>query len=148
MFSVHNMRNNLLKELRSEWKQNSRFILGKNRIMQLGLGKSNEDEAEPDLHKVCKLSEICQPNLLQKFFLQLATRLHGQCGLLFTDKSRDDVIEWSQNYNALEYARSGFVATETVVLPEGPLEDFSHAIEPHLRSLGLPTKLQKGVITL
>ena len=85
---------------------------------------------------------------MQKFFLQLATRLHGQCGLLFTDKSRDDVIEWSQNYNALEYARSGFVATETVVLPEGPLEDFSHAIEPHLRSLGLPTKLQKGVITL
>ena len=59
MFSVHNMRNNLLKELRSEWKQNSRFIFCKNRIMQLGLGKSNEDEAEPDLHKVCKLSEIC-----------------------------------------------------------------------------------------
>lgn len=52
MFSVNNMRNNLLKELRSEWKQNSRFIFGKNRIMQLGLGKNSDDEAEPDLHKV------------------------------------------------------------------------------------------------
>lgn len=78
----------------------------------------------------------------------MAKRLHGQCGLLFTDKAKDDVLEWSKDYNALEYARSGFVATETVTLPEGPLEDFSHAIEPHLRSLGLPTKLNKGVIEL
>lgn len=48
------MRNNLLKELRSEWKQNSRFIFGKNRIMQLGLGKTSGDETEPQLHKVSK----------------------------------------------------------------------------------------------
>lgn len=52
MFSVQNMRNNLLKELRQEWKKNSRFIFGKNRIMQLGLGKSESDEPEVDLHKV------------------------------------------------------------------------------------------------
>jgi len=40
------------------------------------------------------------------------------------------------------------VATETVVLEEGKLTQFSHAMEPHLRSLGLPTSLQKGIITL
>lgn len=51
--------------------------------------------------------------------LQLAKRLHGQCGLLFTERSKEDVVEWSHNYTALEYARSGFVATETVTLPEG-----------------------------
>lgn len=84
----------------------------------------------------------------RSFVLQLAKRLHGQCGLLFTERSKAEVIEWSQNYTALEYARSGFVATETIVLPEGPMEDFSHAIEPHLRALGLPTKLDKGIIAL
>lgn len=129
LFSVQNMRNNLLKELRSEWKKDSRFIFGKNRVMQLGLGKSDDDEVEADLHK-------------------LAKRLRGQCGLLFTERSEDEVLEWSKQYTALEYARSGFIATETIVLPEGPLEDFSHAIEPHLRSLGMPTKLEKGVVTL
>lgn len=52
LFSVNNMRNNLLKELRSEWKANSRIVFGKNRIMQLGLGRTSGEEAEPELHKV------------------------------------------------------------------------------------------------
>lgn len=123
------MRNNLLKDLRSEWKKDSRFIFGKNRIMQIGLGRTKDDEEDAELHK-------------------LSGRLHGQCGLLFTEKSKEKVLEWSENYSALEYARSGCLATETVILPEGPLEDFSHAIEPHLRALGLPTKLNKGIVQL
>lgn len=129
LFSVQNMRNNLLKELRSEWKKDARFIFGKNRVMQLALGKSEDDEISDNIHK-------------------LSQRLRGQCGLLFTIRSEEEVLEWSKQYSALEYARSGFIATETIVLPEGPLEDFSHAIEPHLRSLGMPTKLDKGIVTL
>lgn len=69
-------------------------------------------------------------------------------GLLFTDTSKKEVLDWAKDYWAIEYARSGFVPTETVVLKEGPLEEFAHSMEPHLRSLGLPTKLQKGVVTL
>lgn len=128
VFSVTNMRNNLLKELRNEWKH-SRFFFGKNRIMQLGLGKTESDETEENLHK-------------------LSARVHGQCGLLFTNKEKDEVLKWFEKYSALEYARSGFRATETVILPEGPLEDFSHSIEPHLRSLGMPVQLTKGIPTL
>lgn len=48
----------------------------------------------------------------------------------------------------MEYARSGFVTPETVELPEGPLPQFQHSMEPQLRQLGMPTSLQKGVITL
>ncbi len=47
-----------------------------------------------------------------------------------------------------DYARSGTKAKEDVVLAEGPLKQFSHAIEPHLRSLGMPTQLKKGIVTL
>lgn len=28
------------------------------------------------------------------------------------------------------------------------MEEFSHAIEPHLRALGMPTKLDRGIVTL
>jgi len=48
----------------------------------------------------------------------------------------------------MEYARSGFVAPETVELSEGPLPQFQHSMEPQLRQLGMPTSLKKGVITL
>jgi mRNA turnover protein 4 len=40
------------------------------------------------------------------------------------------------------------LATETVVLDSGPLKQFPHSLEPHLRQLGMPTTLQKGVVTL
>lgn len=48
----------------------------------------------------------------------------------------------------LEYARSGFVPNKSVTLPEGQMPSFPHSIEPYLRQLGMPTALQKGVVTL
>uniref|UniRef100_A0A6M2DIZ4 Ribosome assembly factor mrt4 n=1 Tax=Xenopsylla cheopis TaxID=163159 RepID=A0A6M2DIZ4_XENCH len=128
LFAVKNMRNTQLKDLRTEWN-NSRFFFGKNKIMALGLGRNEQDEIEDNLHK-------------------LSAELQGQCGLLFTEKSKEEVVSWFNSFSAQEYARSGFVASETILLPEGPMEEFSHSIEPHLRQLGLPTSLKKGVVTL
>lgn len=65
-----------------------------------------------------------------------------------TNRAVPDVMEWFKDYKATEFARSGFVATRDVILPAGPLEDFSHTIEPHLRRLGLPTSLERGVINI
>ncbi|GLG94953.1 hypothetical protein R5R35_011509 [Gryllus longicercus] len=128
VFSVKNMRNAKLKELRSEWRH-SRFFFGKNKVMALGLGLTAETEVQDNLHK-------------------LAKQLTGQCGLLFTNKERDEVLEWFDNYSETDYARTGCVATKTVVLPAGPLEQFPHSMEPQLRQLGLPTSLTRGVVTL
>ena len=47
-----------------------------------------------------------------------------------------------------EYARAGFEATREVQLEHGPLTSFPHSMEPYLRKLGLPTKLQAGVVTM
>lgn len=128
LISVENMRNNKLKELRAEWKD-SRFFFGKNKVMALALGRTCENEVAEGLHK-------------------LSQALKGQHCLLFTNRSKKNVLDWMNNYEEPDYARSGFITTESVVLPEGPLPSFPHSIEPHLRQLGMPTSLQKGVVTL
>ncbi|XP_052762816.1 mRNA turnover protein 4 homolog [Mya arenaria] len=127
-FSVHNMRNTYLKDIRLDWKH-SRFYFGKNKVMSLALGRTSSDEYRENLHNIC-------------------THLKGQTGLLFTNKTKDEVVKYFADFHKSDYARSGVEATQEVTLEEGPLPDFSHAMEPQLRQLGLPTALKKGVITL
>lgn len=128
VLSVHNMRNNKLKDLRAEWKD-SRFFFGKNKVIAFAFGKSPEDEVAEGIHK-------------------LSAVLRGQCGLLFTNRSKKEVLKWLEEYEEIDYARSGFIPEETVTLPEGSMPEFSHSIEPHLRQLGMPTSLQRGTVTL
>ena len=72
----------------------------------------------------------------------------GNVGILFTNREKDDVCGWFETYGEADFARSGDKATETVKLAAGPLPQFPHSIEPHLRKLGLNTSLQRGVVTL
>lgn len=128
LFSVCNMRNNVLTDVRKIWRH-SRFFFGKNRVMARALGKTPEEEYRDNLHKISE-------------------RLKGQCGLLFTNSSKDEILRWFETFYVTDFARTGSIAEETVNLDEGPLKQFSHSIEPHLRQLGMPTALQKGVVTL
>jgi mRNA turnover protein 4 len=51
-----------------------------------------------------------------------------------------------ENYKELDYARSGFEATETVILEPGPCPKFDHSMEAYLRTkLGMPTSLKNGI---
>jgi len=127
-FSVQNMRNSKLKNVRQAWLH-SRFHFGKNKVLAVALGRSAGNEYKDNLHK-------------------LSQHLIGQTGLLFTDRAKDDVLSWFEKYSELDYARSGHLSTQTVTIEEGPLELFSHSMEPQLRALGLPTQLQKGIIHL
>lgn len=52
LFTVDNMRNTKLKDLRSEWKD-SRFFFGKNKVMAVALGRTKSDEVEDQLNLVC-----------------------------------------------------------------------------------------------
>ncbi|XP_016373875.1 mRNA turnover protein 4 homolog [Sinocyclocheilus rhinocerous] len=128
VFSVENMRNNKLKDIRTAWKH-SRFFFGKNKVMMIALGKGPTDEYKDNLHKVSKF-------------------LRGEVGVLFTNKTKDEVQEYFSNFKEVDYARAGNVATMAMTLDEGPLEQFPHSMEPQLRQLGLPTALKKGVVTL
>ncbi|KAK2874819.1 hypothetical protein QQF64_003076 [Cirrhinus molitorella] len=128
VFSVENMRNNKLKDIRMAWKH-SRFFFGKNKVMMIALGKGPTDEYKDNLHKVSKF-------------------LRGEVGVLFTNKTKDEVQEYFSNFKEVDYSRAGNIATMAVTLDEGPLEQFPHSMEPQLRQLGLPTALKKGVVTL
>ena len=86
----------------------------------------------------------------------LLENIKGQVGLLFTDTSPQEVIEWFNDFKQPDFARSGNIATRTVVLPAGPImqrhsnppEPFPHNEEPQLRKLGLSTYMNKGVPSL
>lgn len=127
-FSVQNMRNSKIKDVRQEWSH-SRFFFGKNKVMAIALGRNREDEFRPGLNK-------------------LGRKLLGQMGLLFTNKSEDEVLEFFSGYVEMEFARAGNTASQTVIASAGPLMAFSHDIEPQLRRLGLTTCLERGVVTL
>nr|CAG4645747.1 EOG090X0BJA [Lynceus sp. MCZ IZ 141354] len=128
LFSVQNMRNAQLKQVRNKWKH-SRFFLGKNRVMALALGRGAEDEVKENVSEISK-------------------RLRGQCGLLFSNEPKETILKFFEDYRESDYARAGNKATETVTLQPGPLKQFAFSMEPFLRQLGLPTTLQRGIIQL
>jgi len=130
VFSVENMRTQKFKQIREKLRT-SRFFMGKNKVMSIGLGKTAETEYKENLHKV-------------------TSYLSGNVGLMFTNESRDTITSWFESFKEPDFARAGNTATEEVTLPEGPLNSdiFPHMMEPELRRLGLPTVLKKGIINL
>jgi len=128
VFQYENMRNAKLKTVRDEWSH-SKFFIGKNRVLAKALGNTEAEEYSDNLHLISKC-------------------LKNECGLLATNQSQDDVMEYFSNLSEPDFARTGGVATETVELKEGVLEQFSHSMEPQLRQLGMPTQLVKGKVTL
>ena len=77
-----------------------------------------------------------------------AQQLHGNVGVLFTNKPKEEVWEWFKTFADQDFARSGFIAERDITLDAGPLEKFPHNMEPQLRKLGLPTALKKGTHSL
>ncbi|KAL1925699.1 uncharacterized protein VTP21DRAFT_582 [Calcarisporiella thermophila] len=132
MFSVENMRNTYLKDVRTEWKT-SRFFFGRTKVMSKALGTTPEEEYRENLRT-------------------LAEKMIGEVGLLFTNTPPEEVIQYFEAFRQKDYARAGFVATATVTIPAGTVlrgeDPFPHNMEPQLRALGMPTILKNGVVTL
>ena len=80
--------------------------------------------------------------------MNMYVNAEGSVGLFFTNQPRGEVISWFQSYSKQDHARAGCLATDDVILEEGPLGQFPHSMEPHLRGLGLPTSLKKGGVFL
>ncbi|KAL7205878.1 hypothetical protein ACSBR2_018737 [Camellia fascicularis] len=129
VFSFENMRNLKFKEFRDKLKSSSRFFLGSNKVMQVSLGRSVSDEIRPGLHKISKL-------------------IHGDSGLCFTNLPKEEVQRLFNEFEEYDFARTGSIASEKVELQEGPLDQFTHEMEPFLRKQGMPVRLNRGVVEL
>ncbi|KAL3432455.1 ribosomal protein L10-domain-containing protein [Aspergillus tetrazonus] len=140
VFSVDNMRNTYLKDVRTEFAD-SRLFFGKTKVMAVALGHNPETEAAENLHL-------------------LTPYLTGAVGLLFTSRDPASVTDYFDAFRPLDFARAGTEATRSFSIPAGlvysrageiPIsedEPVSHTIEPELRKLGVPTRLVKGKVML
>lgn len=133
LFRYENMRNDKFKELREKCRETSRFFLGSNKVLQIALGRTEVEEPRDNTHRV-------------------AERLKGFCGLFFTKMEHEEVQKIFEDFEEMDYARTGLVAPETIKMPAGPvygpLGPIAHTMESTLRENGMPTKLNKGVVEL
>lgn len=140
VFSVENMRNTYLKDVRSQLST-SRIFFGKTKVMAKALGTTVDEEALPGLSG-------------------MSAFLSGNVGLLFTNQPVDEITGFFDEYIQTDYARAGVEATRDFVVPAGIVysrggeidqdEDLPlpHSLEVQLRKCGMPTRLVKGRITL
>ncbi|KAG8785777.1 mRNA turnover and ribosome assembly protein [Ceratobasidium sp. 428] len=139
VFTVGDMRNSALKDIRSQWKGTGRMFCARNTVMVKAIGSTPEEEVRPGLH-------------------QITEYLHSGAGIFFTDWDPVETLAWLDDYKRPDFARAGNIASRDVTLPEGPVCDqtpspdppapLTHALEPRLRALGLSTRLVRGVPTL
>ncbi|EHA54130.1 hypothetical protein MCOR27_006773 [Pyricularia oryzae] len=141
VFSVDNMRNNNLKDVRRELSGDSRMFFGKTKLMARALGQTAEDEQAEGLHK-------------------LTSHLAGTVGLIFTNRPASELLSYLDSITSVDFARAGAVAPRDFSIPPGvvystggevPQEydvPLAHSIEPELRKLGVPTRLIKGRVVL
>lgn len=140
VFTVSNMRNTYLKDVRAQLP-NARIFFGKTTIMRKALGDTTESEVLPCLSDLTK-------------------QMRGSIGLLFTNQEPTEVQEFLASYTPTDFARAGTTATESFVVPAGTVysrggavaeEDdvpVAHTQESNLKRFGMPTRLVKGKIII
>ncbi|KAI5465528.1 ribosomal protein L10-domain-containing protein [Mariannaea sp. PMI_226] len=140
VFSVDNMRNSYLKEVRRELSD-SRLFFGKTKLMAKALGQTPAEAIAPGIDALSKY-------------------ITGTVGLVLTNRPAESVLSYFENLAPVDFARAGVAASRDFSIPTGvvyatagevpaehdvPLE---HTIEPELRRLGVPTRMVKGRVVL
>ena len=117
------------------------MFFGKTKVMAKALGATEEDEYLPGLG-------------------ELSGYLQGSVGLLCSNRSVEEVLEFFEGYAETDFARAGVKAARTFAVPTGvvystggeqAVEDdvpLPHSLEAHVRKWGMPTRLEKGKVML
>jgi mRNA turnover protein 4 len=174
VFSVDNMRNNYLKDVRHELSDCRYVPRHWHRIHDLR--KTTMSPGPKQLFKTdtrlfysiffgkTKLTARAlgtTPEEAQADGLHELTKyLSGSVGLIFTNRPPQELIDYFANLTQVDFARAGAVAPRDFIVPPGqvfstggevPAEHdvpVSHTLEPELRRLGMPTRMVKGKVHL
>jgi mRNA turnover protein 4 len=134
IFSYENMRSNHFKDVRLHFRGSAndmedggegRLFLGKNKLLQIALGRSSEDEYSDSLHQISKI-------------------LSGSVGILCTSRSPKDVESYFAELAVEDFARAGQVAPKTVMLSKSQIETHPVSMVEQFRKLGLPVEVKNG----
>ena len=141
LFSYENMRSNHFKDVRLHFRGDGgssknamsddgenaegRLFLGKNKLLQIALGKSTNDEYSDNLHQLSKI-------------------LSGSVGILCTSQNASSVEEYFSKLAVNDFARAGADASETVMLTKEQVETHPVSMVEQFRKLGLPVEVQNG----
>ncbi|KYK60145.1 60S acidic ribosomal protein P0 [Drechmeria coniospora] len=140
VFSVDNMRNSYLKDVRHELSD-CRLFFGKTKLMAKALGQSPSEAVAPGIE-------------------DLTQYLSGTVGLILSNRPAQEIIDYFGNLAKVDFARAGVTASRKFAIPSGvvyatagevPVEydvPLEHSIEPELRRLGVPTRMVKGKVVL
>ena len=121
------LRSKFMNLIRRDLRDSSIFFFGSNKVMQVAIGRTPEDEIKPEYHHI-------------------AERLRGTCGLCFSNKSKEEITAYFKTQIHEDFARSGNIATMDFVVPEGPLQ-LPGSLEVHLRKNFLPVELKDGILS-
>jgi len=135
LFSYENMRSNKFKNVRMHFREPdmegkpSRIFLGKNKLLQIALGKTLEEEYSENLRHVAKLTS-------------------GSVGLLLTSQPRKDVESYFSDLVEDDFARAGSVSPRKVIITNDMVEMHPVSMMEYFRKLGLPVEINNGRVSL
>lgn len=135
LFSYENMRSHLFKKVRMDFREpdmegkSSRIFLGKNKLMQIALGRTPEDEYGDNLRAMSK-------------------HVKGSVGLLVTSKSNEEVKSYFANLAEDDFARAGSISPKKIVVNNDMLYNFPVSMVEQFRKLGMPVDVKNGKIVL
>jgi len=134
LFSYENMRSDRFKDVRLHFRdevdgKSSRIFLGKNKLLQLAMGRTPEDEHAENLRKVAALTS-------------------GSVGLLATSRPNQEVESYFADMVEEDFARAGATAPKTVSIPNELVGNFPSSMMEQFRKLGMPVEVKNGRVSL
>lgn len=140
LFSYENMRSSKFKNVRLHFRNDkdamnddgaeSRIFLGKNKLLQIALGRNEEEEYSENLRHVAKRI------------------VGGSVGLLVTSRPRAEVDEYFSTMVEPDYARAGSIASRSATVTADMLKTFPISMMEQFRKLGMPVEIKNGQIIL